>query len=214
MDQKKTAANNTRKYHQLKKRLQLVKEEVEQEIEMKRKTYAKQSISKEEESSVAKLVAEFRRKQLNATTETTQATTNNNNANMFINEDPSNPNYNTINAFPSHITTLKESHTQNSQLSVAPLPSLADRQNKNSNPAFSVADVTFSTDESLLSTARDISGHLIQYDNDKVINSLIVNVQTASLAPLLNPDTKEIAKIESNKIQQVETKRWNTSAKK
>ena len=59
-------------------------------------------------------------------------------------------------------------------------------------------------DNSLLLTARDISGHLIQYDDDEVISSLVVNVQTASLAPLLNPDTKEIAKSESNKIQQVE----------
>ena len=107
----------------------------------------------------------------------------------------------------------KESHTHKSELSVAPLLSLADQQNKKTNPAFSVADVTFSTDNSLFSTARNISGHLIQYDDDEVINSLIVNVQTASLAPLLNPDTKEIAKSESNKIQQVEAKRWNTSAK-
>ena len=41
-----------------------------------------------------------------------------------------------------------------------------------------------------------------------------MNLQTASLAQLLNPNTKEITKSESNKIQQVETKRWNTSAKK
>ena len=54
MDQKKTVAIKTRECYKLEKRLQLVKEEVEQEIEMKRKTHAKQSISKEEESSVAK----------------------------------------------------------------------------------------------------------------------------------------------------------------
>ena len=43
----------------MKKQLQLVKEEVEQEIEMRRKTHSKQLISKEEENSVVELVAEF-----------------------------------------------------------------------------------------------------------------------------------------------------------
>ena len=41
-----------------------------------------------------------------------------------------------------------------------------------------------------------------------------MNLQTSSLAPLLNPDTKEITKTESNKIQLIEMKRWNTSIKK
>ena len=111
------------------------------------------------------------------------------------------------------ITTPQESNTNNSHLSVALLPSLAERQNKNTNPAFSVADVAFSTDKTLLSTARDISGHMIQYDN-KETRCLVVNLQTVSLALLLNPVTKKITKTESNKIQQVEMNRWNTSDKK
>ena len=213
MDAKKTVAVEIRECKHLKERLKLVEEEVEQEVEMRRKTHTQQSISEEEESSVAKLVAEFRRKQLNVTAENTQTDIKTNSNNNKINEDPSNSNYNTIIAFPNPITTVQESNTKNSQLSVALLPSLAERQNKNTNPAFSVADVAFSKDDSLLSTARDISGHLIQYD-EEVISCLVVNLQTASLAPLLNPNTKEITKSESNKIQQVEAKRWNTSARK
>ena len=41
-----------------------------------------------------------------------------------------------------------------------------------------------------------------------------MDLQPASLVPLLNLDTKEIIKTESNKIQQVEMNQWNTSAKK
>ena len=182
---------------------------------MRRKTHTHQAISVEEESIIAKSVAEFRRKKLKDTriAETSQAneikTTNINE----IAEDPSNSNYNTINACHNLITTPQESNTNNSHLSVALLPSLAERQNKNTNPAFSVADVAFSTDKTLLSTARDISGHMIQYDN-KETRCLVVNLQTVSLALLLNPVTKKITKTESNKIQQVEMNRWNTSDKK
>ena len=227
MDTKKTVAVEIREGKRLKERLQLVEEKVEQEVEMRRETHTQQAINGEEECRISKLVAEFRRKKLNVTAETTQASTtdiepnsnstdiepNSNSNSNEINEDPSNSNYNTIIAVPNPITTPQESNTNNNQLSVALLPFLADRQNKNINPAFSVADVAFSKDKSLLLTARDISGHLIQYDEEE-ISCLVVNLQTASLAPLLNPDTKEITKSESNKMQQVETKRWNTSTKK
>ena len=157
------------------------------------------------------MVAKFRRKKLKdtQTAKTTQANsieieTNSNktNSNEII-EDPSNPNYNTIIAEHNPITTSQESNTKNSQLSVALLPSLAKQQNKNTDPAFSIADVAFIKGKTLLSTASDISGHLIQYDI-KETRCLVVNLQTASLVPLLNPNTKEITKSESNKIQLVE----------
>ena len=54
---------------------------------------------------------------------------------------------------------------------------------------------------------------MIQY-NDERTRSLVVDLQPASLALLLNSDTKEITKTISNKIQQVEMNQWNTSAKK
>ena len=59
MDAKKTVAVEIHGCQQLKERLQLVEEKVEEEVEMRRKIHAQQSISEEEESSVAKLVAEF-----------------------------------------------------------------------------------------------------------------------------------------------------------
>lgn len=49
-------------------------------------------------------------------------------------------------------------------------------------------------------TVYSILGHIIQYDEDET-RSLIVDLQSASLVPLLNIDTKEIIKKESNKIQ-------------
>ena len=138
MDAKKTVAVEIRECKRLKERLQLVEEEVEQEVEMRRKTHTQQAISGEEESRIAKLVAEFRRKNLNVIAETTQASTTNiepnsnstdiepNSNSNEINEDPSNSNYNTIIAVPNPITTPQESNTNNSQLSVALLPSLDD----------------------------------------------------------------------------------------
>ena len=62
MDAKKTVAVEIRECKHLKERLHLVEEEVEQEVEMRRKTHTQQSISEEEESSVAKLVAAFLKK--------------------------------------------------------------------------------------------------------------------------------------------------------
>ena len=120
MDAKKTVAVETHGCQQLKERLQRVEEKVEEEIEMRRKTHAQQWISEEEESSVAKLLAEFRRKQLNATARTTQATT----ADIEINEDPSHSNYNTINASPNPITTPLSAWLLSSTLPVLSLFSL------------------------------------------------------------------------------------------
>ena len=198
---------------------------------MKKKTLSTQTITEEEEGIIEASIAEFRKEKRNNpieivedpsnrndpiekrndTNETNEDPSNQNN--IKIVEDPSNSNYNTARTFQNSATTPHESYTQYSQLSVALPPSLDVRQNKNTNPAFFVADIPFSTDASLLSTTRNISGNTIQYDDNETIN-LVVDLQTSSLAPLLNPDTKEITKTESNLIQQIEMKRWNTSTKK
>ena len=125
MDTKKTVVVVIREGKRLQERLQLMEEEMEQEVEMRRKTHTQQAISGEEESLIAKSVAEFRRKKLNVTrtAETTQASTikietnsiepnsNSTNSNESI-EDPSNSNYNTIIAEPNSITTPPESNTK------------------------------------------------------------------------------------------------------
>ena len=62
-------------------------QQMEQEVEMRKKTHAQQVISGKEENNIAKTVAEFRRKKLNntRTAETGQA-----NKITNITEDPSN----------------------------------------------------------------------------------------------------------------------------
>ena len=161
--QKNTVVAIIRENENHKEQLQQVEQEVEQEVEMRNKTYNQQAMSGEEENIIAKTIAEFRRKKLNDTqiAETGQANeiTNITEDPPYLNiiaEDPSNSNYNTIYAVQNSITTPQESHTNNSQLSVALYPSLAKRQNKNKNPACSAANISFSTDTSLLSTTRSI----------------------------------------------------------
>mmetsp|Transcript_12615 Transcript_12615/g.13823 ORF Transcript_12615/g.13823 Transcript_12615/m.13823 type:complete len:138 (+) Transcript_12615:535-948(+) len=114
------------------------------------------------------------------------------NENIEIVEDPSNSNYNTTRIVPNSTTTPQrvKHKIQPTQCRPSSIPSRSTKTRIQIRPFF-VADISFSTDISLLTTARIISGHTLQYDKNETIDNLVVDLQTSSLALLLNPDTKE-----------------------
>ena len=177
-------------------------EQITVSIEEKRAEITKRVLNKTEKESVRKQLEEYRKKnRKRAPTEANIITANK----QFYNSA-------TTTNLPSTVTI--EDKDGYSQLSVVTDRPIDDPPHQ-TNPAFTVADVHFNTDRSGMNEYTDISGEYnVGIDTAEAdITYIAIDLQSSILQRMLNPSTKEIAKIESNKIQKVELIRWDVATK-
>ena len=177
-------------------------------IKKKRADITKRALKKTEKESVRKQLEEYRKKNRKQAPTDSNITNNNN----IIVANKQFYNHKTTTNLPSTVTI--EGKDGFSQLSVVTNRPIDDPPLQ-TNPAFTVVDVLFDTDRSSMNDYTDISGEYnIRNDTAEAnITHIAIDLQSSILQRMLNPSTKEIAKIESNKIQKMELIRWDVATK-